>query len=190
MAYAVLLEGCKKKNQCGGELTNKYYRFSAICKKTGERETFFLGYHCGKQLMEMLGIPPIKLFNPFAQIYNQANEAGYEIRHTGKISIEFTPLGKELFDLINIVYEGLNFKNSDILDDISVRIQEKPNQDPPISYFASVNTILRKCNTTIQKILERLQENNSSFRNFDFTISRTRLVEYFKEKNKDEVIRF
>lgn len=100
LAYAVLLEGCKKKNQCVGELTNKYYRFSAICKKTRKRETFFLGYNCGKQLMEMLGIPPIKIFNPFVQIYNQVNETGYKISHTGEINIEFTLLGKELFNLI------------------------------------------------------------------------------------------
>lgn len=42
LAFVVLLNGDTRKNQCGGELTHKYYHFSAVCNKTGKEEIFFL----------------------------------------------------------------------------------------------------------------------------------------------------
>ncbi|WP_455949075.1 hypothetical protein [Helicobacter pullorum] len=42
LAYRVLLNGDMRKNQCGGELTDRYYHFTAIHKNTRKKEIFFL----------------------------------------------------------------------------------------------------------------------------------------------------
>lgn len=188
-AYVVLPKGCKRKSQCGGKLTDRCYHFSAVCKKTQKQEQFFLGYDCGKQLMKMLNIPAVKLFNPFVQTHKNAKTKG-ATHHANNIKEEFTPLGKELFDLINLTYMGLKLKDFEILDSISIKIRNKANENPKARYFASVNTILGEFHSTIQKILEKLQKNNPQFRKFDFTASRTYLAQYFKEKNRNDTIRF
>ena len=192
LTYRVLLNGDMRKNQCGGELTDKYYHFIATHKYTLKKEEFFLGYDCAHQLMAMLHIPidSIKLFNPFKQessksVNNgQANFCDYS--HEKK----FTTLGNQLFDLINLIHMGLSLKETNIIDEIHMHLRENPNIDPPQKYFKSLNTILIKYETTIQLIINNLQQNNKEFRKFDFTQARQYLQKYFEKQCCNNAIQF
>ncbi|MCX2683706.1 hypothetical protein OQH60_07515 [Campylobacter sp. MIT 21-1685] len=185
LAYAVLLNGCTKINQCGGELTDKYYQFSAIHKDTKKKEIFYLGYDCGEQLMQILSIPKdsIKLFNPFSQVVDELNIKSNNT-NTNK-QVQPTKLANELFEIINIMYMGLNLRKTDILDEIIINLREKIGENPRAHNFASVNTILNRYGKTISAILEELQQNNQPFKRFDFTQSREYFREYLKKKNKE-----
>ncbi|MCI5968720.1 hypothetical protein [Helicobacter sp.] len=194
LVYAVLLNGDKKPNQCGGELTDKYYQFSAIHKNTGRKEIFYLGYDCGQQLLKLLNIPvdSIKLFNPFKQTIDDglsvANDKSSSMPKDRQI--QPTTLANELFEIISIMYLGLNLSDTHILDDIIMKLRENIGENPSASNFASVNTILNKYGT-ISGILERLQKNNKPFKTFDFLQSRAYLKEYLKKKNmENEKINF
>lgn len=191
LAYRVLLNGDMRKNQCGGKLTDRYYHFTAIHKNTLKKENFFLGYDCARQLMKMLDIPidSIKLFNPFKQEYSEREISSGSYTSCNN-RIYFTALGRELFDLINLIWIGLSLQDIDILHDIQNKLYENPDKEPPPSHFKSLNTILNKWNTTIQSIIAKLQQNNRNFRNFDFTQAREYLKEYFEKNNINDTIRF
>lgn len=188
LVYTILLNGYKRFNQCGGELVDKYYQFSAVHKDTGQKEIFYLGYDCGQQLLKLLNIPidSIKLFNPFKQTINDGlsaiSDKGSNIPKDRQS--QQTTLANELFDIINIMYVGLNLRDTQILDDIIMRLRENIGENPPASNFASVNTILNKYGT-ISEILERLQKNNRPFKTFNFSQSRAYLKEYLIKNNKE-----
>ncbi|WP_407379527.1 hypothetical protein [Helicobacter sp.] len=188
LIYTVLLNDDKKPNQCGGELVDKYYQFSAIHKNTGRKEIFYLGYSCGKQLLKILNIPvdSIKLFNPFKQTINDdLSVVNDNISGMPKDKqVQSTALANELFEIINIIYMGLNLKNTHILDEIIIKLRENIGENPPAHNFASVNTILNKYET-ISGILERLQKNNKPFKTFNFSQSRAYLKEYLIRNNKE-----
>lgn len=191
LAYRVLLNGDMRKNQCGGELTDRYYHFTAIHKNTLKKENFFLGYDCARQLMKMLDIPidSIKLFNPFKQEYAQTTRDDIRANHHNHRN-NFTTLGHQIFDLANLVCIGLSLKETKIIDDIQNDLYKNPSINPPAKNFQSLNTILNKWNTTIQSIIAKLQQNNRNFRNFDFTQAREYLKEYFEKNNINDTIRF
>ena len=191
LAYRVLLNGDMRKNQCGGELTDRYYHFTATHKSTRKKENFFLGYDCARQLMKMLDIPidSIKLFNPFKQEYSEREISSGSCTSCNN-RVYFTALGRELFDLINLIWIGLSLQDIDILHDIQNKLYENSDKEPPPSHFKSLNTILNKWNTTIQSIIAKLQQNNRNFRNFDFTQAREYLKEYFEKNNINDTIRF
>lgn len=192
--YAVVLNGNSKKNQCGGKLTDKYYRFSAICKKTNKKEYFFLGYDCGKQIISRLNITySIRLFNPLLstnqQQYNKntTNDANKEANSTP----EMTPLEYELFCLIHLMCEGIGFKQTDIIDNIKFKLLNNPHKEPHPGDFEALNTILTKWHTSIPEIIEKLQNNNNKLKKFDFTKSENYLKEYHaKQKHINKKILF
>ncbi|WP_395001731.1 hypothetical protein [uncultured Helicobacter sp.] len=190
LAYRVLLNGDTRKNQCGGKLTDKYYHFSATCKKTLKTEYFFLGYDCAHQLMQMLHIPinSIKLFNPFRQECSSAKPSNHSDANDNHM--HFTALGIELFELANLICVGLKLKNTDIIYNIEKELYENPLKDPPPINFKKLNTILIKYKNTIQNIVDDLQKNNKEFRKFDFTAARDYLKEYFKEIRCEDKIQF
>lgn len=190
LAYRVLLNGNTRKNQCGGELRDKYYHFIATCKKTSKEEEFFLGYDCAHQVMQMLNISidSIKLFNPFSEESNNARLSNHS--STNSNNINFTALGKELFCLANLICEGLKLKNMDIIYSVLKKLYENPSKNPPVSDFKTLNTILIKYDKTIQNIIDELQENNKRFKRFDFTKSRKYVEEYLKQKSFNDKIMF
>lgn len=186
LTYAALLNDNEKPSQCGGKLVDKHYQFSAIHKVTGQKVIFYLGCHCGEELMQMLSIPidSIRFFNPFKTGLNAITN---NTSNTSKDrQIQPTRLANELFEIINIIYMGLNLKDTHILDDMIMDLRENIGKEPEAYKFASINTILGKYKKTISIILDELQQNNQPFKKFDFTQSRDYFLKEYLIKNNRE----
>lgn len=190
--YSVLLNNQTKENQCGGELKDRYYEFSAINNKTRQTEIFYLGYDCGEQLMKKLNLKAPKLFNPLQETIGNKTFNKNTHSNANDEKTHFTPLGKELLDIIGLMRVGLALEKTGILDGIVYEIIEKPYDEPKAHFFASLNTILNKYNATLQGIIKSLQDKNKDkkFKKFNFSNSKHCLEIYLKEKNKNDKICF
>ena len=184
IAYIRLLNG-QSKQGCCGKITDRYYVFEYESRDNNETGSFFTGYSCGEQFLELLGINKdrFKLFNPFYQIPNNANRNyNRAIRYDNGYKNLKDPLNQEVYNAINLVFaiwdkipiSGTKIaKILDFVTRVNIRTQD----------FAvvEVNNLVGKDykSRTLDEIVSEIAINNN-IRNFEFPLMKkiiTRLIQ-------------
>ncbi len=168
----------ERRNSCGGTLTHHYYQFEAVRNGSNEKETFYVGDDCGRQILNLLNIPHshVRLFDPIdANIAGGGNHGGGNNVNAGH-HVAMHPLARELFEAINLIFMYHDNEPFGMFAKMLEDIRKYPTSAPFTSKFKSVNTYLRNKGLSMQSMLTQLQHNNHGFRNFTFEGIRNALL--------------
>lgn len=172
ISYIKLLDG-QKKDGCCGEITDRYYAFEFKDKETNKIGGFFVGYVCGHEFLEMLGIDKKKypLFNPLKNLTskNEDGTGGDDTPESEKA--EWDPLNKEVCNAIHLIVTSWSGAPYGDYANIINFIKRDPSYRVSNNVVKRVNYLISKdaqCRPLIQ-IVDELRRGYPSLKEFEFT---------------------
>lgn len=189
-AHLPVLNGISIHSDAGRDITDTYYVFSCISKLTGNQEMIVCGRPTAIDFSTLTGKPLPQLFSPLVNAplaggVNAKLRVGLvnHLNHPPK----WNKARKQLYNatMLMIMYTGNRPDPYQPLFGIKRDIEELPYVETQVRHVKSLVTILKKFNTTIPKVIDRLSVNNH-IRNFDFDL----LINFLESKNKEEFIEF
>ena len=165
VAHLTLLNGQRIHSDAGGYITENYFRFKAIHRRSGQEETIVCGYPTGCHFCDLLGVDRPPLFNPL----QVAGAGGGRGGGGGVPRPRWNPTMLQLSNAVNILLSYLAEREESPLLDIKAKIDANLTRPPFISLVKAVNTIIGKYGTTMTDILDEIERRNGPIRNFEFT---------------------
>ncbi len=166
IAFTKLLNG-QTKNGCCGLLTDRYYTFGYTDPSAEERlwDYFFVGHHCASDLLSILGLPPLPLFNPLSQ----TSKKQYDINDDASASkSNVHPLNKELISAINLLCISWNTIPKSRLGPILEFTRNRMSQANTQGVLRLNEIIARdRRQRTLRQMINELAVHNE-LRNFEF----------------------
>ncbi len=184
ISYVKLLDG-QKKDGCCGEITDRYYAFEFKDKDKNSNKIggFFVGYVCGHEFLELLGIDKKKypLFNPLKNLTSKDEDgtggddtpAVPEIESDTPESekTEWDPLNKEVYNAIHLIVTSWSGAPYGDYANIINFIKRDPSYRVSNNVVKRVNYLISKdaqCRPLIQ-IVDELRRDYPSLKKFEFT---------------------
>lgn len=170
VVYIRLLNG-QNIEGCCGPITDKYYLFEADHKDTKALESFCVGYDCGNQFLQLIGHPPLQLFNPFQT--EPAGDNGGGAGGNGNQQPTMAPLNKELKNAIHILCSAWGGKApKGGLRSFLEYIQKNPTRPTNAFAITGFNRIVGKdsMGRTLSQIIDDLRADNPTLRQFNFPL--------------------
>jgi len=201
ISFVKLLKG-QKKTGCCGKLTDKYYAFELVDRKNERnRGGFLVGYHCGREFLDLLNIDHRKftLFNPLRNLSSKDDEAGEnkkdqelqeekekDDKDSRKIVID--PLNKEVYDAIHIVITAWSGAPYGDYARIINYIKNNPERRVSDRVIQKVNFLISRDskNRSLIQIVSELRKDYSEFKEFNFD-ELNRAVERLIEKGEEKI---
>lgn len=178
ISFVKLLDG-QKKDGCCGEITDRYYAFEFRDKATNQVGGFFVGYSCGEEFLELLGIDKKRypIFNPLKALVEKKDGTGKDdlpdvpvIEKNGN-KIEWDPLNKEVYNAIHLIVTAWSGAPYGDYANIINYIKRDPSNRVSNKVVAKVNYLISKdaqCRPLV-KIVEELKRDYPSLKEYEFT---------------------
>lgn len=107
LCHTAILPG-RYKQGLTGVLVDRYYSFEYTNREDKkDNAVFFCGYSCGEHLMDLLGRPHLKLFNPLTRLPSLSDSSGSNTDGS-RPTVKAHPLNEELYKAINLLFFFLN----------------------------------------------------------------------------------
>lgn len=167
ISYVKLLDG-QKKDGCCGEIKDRYYAFEFKDKHSHKAGSFFVGYVCGHEFLDLLNIDKKKypLFNP---LQSQAKKEGTPI-FAGLQSHKGDPLNKEIYNAIHLIIISWNGAPYGDYANIINFIRRNPSHRVSDKVVKKVNHLISKdakCRS-LRHIVDELGSHYPSLKEFSF----------------------
>lgn len=174
MLHVNLLPGQEIRGCCGW-IKDHYYHFEAVSRTGGQLASFSVGYDCAEQFLDLIGYPPLRLFDPLAPDMDSAGlddgARGEGSRIEGRRSPRPVPLNREMSAAIHILFIAWRtFKPGSVLAQILDHIRRNPETAASASQVKSLNTIIGKDarGRTLSQIIADLRQDHPRFRAYEF----------------------
>lgn len=168
IAHLALLNN-QRKQGCCGKVTDRYYAFKATNRSTNEVKSFYVGYDCAEQLLELIGHEKLSLFNPLQS--TSINIGGIRGKNTSSHPL-IAPLNIEMSNAINLLCITWEQPPQSTLLSYLEYIRHNPSR--PTKDFAVIgfNNILGKDRRrrTLSQMLEELRKDNQHMKHFSFPL--------------------
>ena len=181
ISHTALMPGETRRCACSKPITSNFYLFSYANDK--EEKSFSAGPTCGKRLIERAGIESPPLFDPFKTVSNtQPSGCGSSTATGVKDTLKFSPLNKEIYNLLNL-YRCMTCKElNDSLLTVFSYITNNPTGTVFDNYFSTIDraivSAVRNTNfETLQGYFEHLAKSqNKKFKRFEFPLFKEKLA--------------
>lgn len=173
----------QEKQGCCGVLKDKYYVFEYQNKQNiYEKGSFFVGYDCGEQFLDLLNIDKsqYKLFNPLSSIQSSLSS-----ENSGSSStIQRDELNQEVYNAINLICIAWNQPPKYGIQNILNFVRNPNNRRTDNWAIKEVNRLVSNDyhNVTLTQIVQGLSV-QYNIRNFSFELM-NEVIEKLKE-NED-----
>ena len=154
-----LFDGREIESDAGGNtITDKYYLFQCIHKKTRQEEMIQCGQPTAKHICNLCGIELPSEFNPFLEV--NGGGGGGSGGSGGKGTVRWHKSRRQLYNAIMlfITRYGTSLKPDSPIFKIKNEIESDVTEPVKSNYVLGVNTIIGKYNTNITKILNDLSK--------------------------------
>ena len=173
----------QEKQGCCGVLKDKYYVFEYQNKQNiHEKGSFFVGYDCGEQFLDLLNIDKskYKLFNPLSSIQSSLGSGNSESSST----IQRDELNQEVYNAINLICIAWNQPPKYGIQNILNFVRNPNNRRTDDWAIKEVNRLVSNDyhNRTLTQIVQELSV-QYNIRNFSFELMND-VIESLKE-NED-----
>lgn len=180
ISFVELLNGQNKKCCCNDTLTNSYYTFSAIHKKTKKEYSFFAGESCAKKILSLSNLKPLSLFSVLI-----VEEGNHYDRNRNGVKTEKSeeqdnhPVNQELLESIYLLSIAWN---SPLMS--MNKIVTYTRNTPLIPNIKGVEWFNNKVGQdskgrTLSQMLDDLRQDNPKLKYFDFKHLKEVMKEYF-----------
>jgi len=157
VAIVQLVNNRIMQGDAGKDIKDKYYIFSCINKKYGSKELIYCGNKAAKDFLELTGKQPPIGFDIFH------NENGGPVGGGGNSlgdKVPWNTTAKQLHNAIMVLVTQYEMKPGTPIFKIKDQIEKNRNCSPSIQSIKGINTIIGKYNTTINNILDDINNQN------------------------------
>ena len=180
VSYVKLLEG-QKRDGCCGTLTDVYYTFSAINRKNGKDDSFFVGKKCAEDFLDLLHFDKLPLIDPLTNDNNQKRNIGVRTNNEKKDITH--PINKELITAIGLLSIAWN---SPLLSMGKISVFSNNNKRINILGIKWFNEKLGNDfhHRTLTQMCDELRRTYHNFRVYNFdNLKKIRIEQGVKEEN-------
>lgn len=175
IAHIKLINGKILPGDAGGSITDSYYIFECVHKKTNAVQYIHCGRVVAKDFSFITGEKLPAIFNP---LKSGSNESIATCQGQGFSKVKWNKARKQLHDATMLLIITWNAKEGTALFDIKEKIEELPHVPPPLSFVRAINTILGKGHSTMEEIISDLKKENE-LKDFKFEL----LIEMLNEND-------
>lgn len=181
VAHIKLLNGQVIHSDAGGDITDRYFLFRCTENRTGRVKQICCGTPTAMDFSKLTGKGLPSIFNPLRVTGSDGGDGG-----GGKSGVKppWNPVRKQLYDATMLIIVAWNAKLDSVLYSIKEELEKDPEIEPCMGKIKSINTILRKGNTTMRQTLNRLgQKNDMKEYSFDLLIKKleeVKVQQYFE----------
>lgn len=177
IAHLTLLNN-QEKQGCCGKVTNRYYAFNARNRSTDKVESFYVGYHCAEQLLNLIGHEKLRLFNPLQSLQSKSVNIS-DIRRENTLSdARIDPLNLELSNAINLLCSTWGQPPRSTLLSYLEYIRQRPGDRTQDFAIINFNKILGqdkggrggRGRRTLSQMIEELRKDNPAMKHFSFPL--------------------
>lgn len=182
IAHLTLLNN-QEKQGCCGKVTNRYYAFKARNRSTDEVESFYVGYDCAEQLLDLIGHEKLRLFNPLQSLQSKSVNIS-DIRRENILSdARIDPLNMELSNAINLLCTTWEQPPRLTLLSYLDYIRQRPSDRTQNFAIIKFNNILGKdrVGRTLSQMIEELRKDNPTMKHFSFPL----MLEILQKSNEN-----
>lgn len=181
VSHTLLMPNETQYCSCGQAVTSNFFVFSFTNDNTNFG-MFTSGPSCGMEIVKLANLSTPSIFNPFVAGTHKSYHHSTSEETKQETSIKFTPINKEIYNLLNL-YRCMTRKAlDDSLLTVFKFITNNPRGNVFDSYIVRINNLLNdavlKSNSkSLQEYFETLAgNNNKKFRKFEFPHFKAKLA--------------
>lgn len=169
LAHLQVLEGMEIQSDAGGDITDSYFLFRCIHKKTKEEDMICCGEPTARDFSELIPTELPRLFNPLGGDGNIGPEG-----NNGRGEERWNQERKQLYNAVMLFIMWRRNRPHRVLFSIANELAQNVHICPTLSIVKSVNTLYERYETTAHNMVIELSTQNK-MRNFEFNLLTRRL---------------
>lgn len=161
IAHLKLLNGKTIPSDAGGIIEDSYFIFNCKSKITNLNETIYCGRAVASDFCNLINEPLPNIFNPLKSEIkpNSQCNTSNNIFSSSNEKQNWSPIRIQLYNAIMLIFYNYNIQLNSTLIDIKKKVELR-FIEKDYYMIKSVNTILKKYNTTARKIINDLSKYN------------------------------